>query len=410
MVTIKPFRAIRPKEIYASKVAALPYDVLSKEEAKEMCKNNIYSFLHVDKAEIDLPDNTDVYSDVVYNKAKENLTKLINDKILTKDDKDCFYIYELTMNDRTQTGLVVTTKVDEYLNKTIKKHELTREDKEIDRIKHVEATNANTGPIFLIYRENSCIKNIILDYIKNNKPIYDFVSEDNIRHKAFVIDDNNIINDLIQKFKTVDSLYIADGHHRNASAVKVALKKRQNNSDLNAEFNYYLSVLFPEDDLKIMDYNRTVKDLNGLSKQQFFDKLKQNFIIEQVQSAFKPCQKNHFGMYIDGAWYKLMFNSKINEQDIINNLDVSILQTYVLELILDIKDVRTDSRIDFIGGIRGLKILETKVDSGEMAVSFSLYPTTMKELLSVADNDLIMPPKSTWFEPKLRSGLFIHEL
>ncbi len=416
MSVVKPFKAVRPTAELASKVAALPYDVMNSDEAREMVIGNPYSFLHVDKAEIDLDKNINIYDDKVYEKAAENLQKMIDDKVFIQDNKPMFYIYTLTMNEKSQTGLVACTSIDEYLNNKIKKHELTREEKEKDRIRHVDTCNANTGPIFLTYKAKSKITEIINEQKKNTSPIYDFVSDDNIRHTVWIIDDDSIISSIIEEFKTVSALYIADGHHRTASAVKVGIKRREENTPFNknAEFNFYLSVLFPDNELFIMDYNRVVKDLNSLSKEEFFDKIKESFKISECDnnnSPYKPSSPNTFGMYIDGKWFSLSAKKDItSSDDPVLSLDVSILQNYLLSPILGIGDPRTDKRIDFVGGIRGLSELEKRVDSGEMKVAFSMYPTTMTQLMNIADAGKIMPPKSTWFEPKLRSGLFIHKL
>lgn len=415
MAVVRPFKAVRPTKNLAEKVAALPYDVMTSDEARDMVKDNPYSFLHIDKAEIDLDKNVDIYSDEVYNKALENFNKMIDDKIYFQDEKPMFYIYTLTMNGKSQTGIVACTSIDEYIQNKIKKHELTRKDKEMDRIRHVNTLNANTGPIFLTYRSNDEINNIIENFKKDNEPVYDFVSEDNIGHKAWVIDNENIINDIEKLFKQVDSLYIADGHHRNASAVSVGLKRREENTqyDKNAEFNFYLSVLFPDNQLHIMDYNRVVKDLNNLSSDEFFKLIEDKFECKAYNGngCFTPIKQHSFGLYIDGKWFELTAKDKIiNENDPVLRLDVSILQNELLEPILGIKDPRTDKRIDFVGGIRGLEELEKRVDSGEMRAAFSMFPTSMEQLMDIADAGKIMPPKSTWFEPKLRSGLFIHLL
>ncbi len=342
------------------------------------------------------------------------MENMIQDGILIQDEKPLFYIYCLTMNGKTQTGLVVCTSIDEYLDNTIKKHELTRADKEADRICHVDTLNANTGPIFLAYHNNEQIKSILHTIMEKQKAVYDFVSEDGIGHKVWLVSDEKDISELIVLFEKVPNLYIADGHHRNASAVKVGLKRRQNKPNYTGEeeFNYYLSVLFSDDELYVMDYNRVVKDLNGLTEKEFFKKIEQKFEIElyQKEGCCHPKQRHQFGMYLDKKWYLLTAKNNIIQKDIVAALDVSILQNEVLEPILAIGDPRTDKRIDFIGGIRGLEALQQKVDSGDMKIAFSMYPTSMKELMSVADENRTMPPKSTWFEPKLRSGLFIHDL
>ncbi|MEA5056709.1 DUF1015 domain-containing protein [Anaerotignum propionicum] len=414
MATIRPFMGIRPEADYAQAVAALPYDVMNSEEAREMVKDKPYSFLHIDKAEVDLPQGIDLYSDAVYAKAKENLESMIAQGVFTQDLLPNLYIYQLTMNGRSQTGLVACTSIDEYLNGTIKKHELTRADKEADRIRHVDTLNANTGPIFLAYKSNELAKTIMDGWKAANPPVYDFVSEDGIGHTVWVIDSDTEIGILVDSFRKLEHFYIADGHHRNASAVKVGLKRREEKELYTGEeeFNYYLSVLFPADELKIMDYNRVVKDLNGHSAEEFLALLTEKFQVTPYQSEgqLHPQKPHQFGMYLEGKWFSLISNSNLISNDPVLSLDVSILQKEVLEPLLAIGDPRTDKRIDFVGGIRGLSELEKRVDSGEMKVAFSLYPTSMEELMNVADADLIMPPKSTWFEPKLRSGLFLHDL
>ena len=411
MAVIRKFKAIRPTSKMAEAVAALPYDVVNSEEAREMTKDKPYSFLHVDKAEIDLPVGTDIYSPQVYAKAKENLDKLVSDGILVQDNKPMLYVYELTMDGRSQTGLVACTSIDEYLNGIIKKHELTREDKEQDRIRHVDICNANTGPIFLAYRTVDEISAII-ENVKKNAPVYDFTAENGIKHRAWVIDNDETANKLIELFKAVPNLYIADGHHRNASAAKVGLKRRAEHPDYTGdeEFNYYLAVIFPSDQLKIMDYNRVVKDLNGMTSEEFMNKLAEKFDIHEADGRAKPEKQYDFGMYLDKKWYMLTAKENLRVNDAVAGLDVSILQDNVLIPILGIGDIRTDKRIDFVGGIRGLGELERRVDSGEMKVAFAMYPTSIDQLMTIADENKIMPPKSTWFEPKLRSGLFIHSL
>lgn len=411
MAVIRKFKAIRPTSEMAEAVAALPYDVVNSEEAREMTKDKPYSFLHVDKAEIDLPVGTDIYSPQVYAKAKENLDKLVSDGILVQDNKPMLYVYKLTMDGRSQTGLVACTSIDEYLNGIIKKHELTREDKEQDRIRHVDICNANTGPIFLAYRTVDEISAII-ENVKKNAPVYDFTAEDGIKHRAWVIDNDETANKLIELFKAVPNLYIADGHHRNASAAKVGLKRRAEHPDYTGdeEFNYYLAVIFPSDQLKIMDYNRVVKDLNGMTSEEFMNKLAEKFDIHEAEGKAKPKKQYDFGMYLDKKWYMLTAKENLRVNDAVAGLDVSILQNNVLIPILGIGDIRTDKRIDFVGGIRGLGELERRVDSGEMKVAFAMYPTSIDQLMTIADENKIMPPKSTWFEPKLRSGLFIHSL
>lgn len=414
MATIKPFMAIRPAAAYARDVAALPYDVMNSEEAREMTADKPHSFLHIDKAEIDLPPDTDPYSSAVYAKARENLERMISGGIFQQDLLPNLYIYRLTMDGRSQTGLAACTSVDEYLDGTIKKHELTRADKEADRIRHVDTLNANTGPIFLAYHENADIKAVIDGWTASAAPAYDFVSEDGIGHTVWVIDSDTEIGLLVQYFREVANLYIADGHHRNASAVKVALKRREENPAYtgNEEFNYYLSVLFPAEELAIFDYNRVVKDLNGNTPEEFLTKISTAFDVEPFagEGPYRPEAAHKFGLYLAGKWYKLSAKAEILSDDPVLGLDVSLLQKELLEPILGIGDPRTDKRIDFVGGIRGLGELERRVDSGEMALAFSMFPTSMAELMRVADEGRTMPPKSTWFEPKLRSGLFIHDL
>ena len=414
MATIRPFMAIRPAFNYADKVAALPYDVMNSEEAREMVKDKPWSFLHVDKAEVDLPAGTDIYSDEVYQKAKDNLLNMIGHGIIGQDLLPHLYIYRLTMTGKSQTGLVCCTSVDEYLDGTIKKHELTRADKEADRIRHVDTLNANTGPIFLAYRDNPTGKAIIDGWTAAVRPEYDFVAEDGIRHTVWVMDSDMEIGLLVQSFQDVKNLYIADGHHRNASAAKVALKRREEHPDYTGEeeFNYYLSVLFAADELYIMDYNRVVKDLNGYDAVGFLEEIKKKFDVVpyEGEGPYHPEELHTFGLYLEGNWFKMTAKEEIITDDPVLGLDVSILQKELLEPVLAIGDPRTDKRIDFVGGIRGLAELERRVDSGEMKVAFSMFPTSMNELMDVADEGMTMPPKSTWFEPKLRSGLFIHDL
>lgn len=413
MSTVRPFKGLRPVPDLVAKVAALPYDVMTSAEARKAVKNNPYSFLHIDRAEIDLPEGTDEHDPDVYDKAAANLKRMIKRGIYIQDKKPVLYIYRLTMNGRSQTGIVGCTSIDEYIEGKIKKHELTLEKKEIDRIRHVDACNANTGPIFLTYRDNDAINKEVARWISSNSPVYDFVSEDRIGQKVWVIDDDRVIEKIRKAFLSVDSLYIADGHHRNASAVKVGLMRREqlHHNDPNDEFNYYLSVIFPESQLEIMDYNRIVKDLNGMSERQFLAAVRRSFKVEEnkKQGSLKPPAVHTFGMYLNKKWY-LLTAENVDEHDSVKSLDVSILQDRLLSPILEIGDPRSDDRIDFVGGIRGLRELERRVDSGEMKVAFSMYPTTVEQLMSVADSGHIMPPKSTWFEPKLRSGIFIHSL
>lgn len=413
MAIFRPFKAVRPVPEFASKVAALPYDVMNSAEAAEMVKGNPYSFLHVDKAEIDLPEGTDLYSEKVYLKARENMDKLVSDGICKQDEEPKFYIYRQIMNGRSQTGLVGCVSIDDYINNTIKKHELTRADKEADRINHVDYCDANTGPIFLTYRPQSEIASILADWKKSHAPVYDFVTDDGISNTVWVIDCPELIAKISALFANVDYLYIADGHHRAASAVKVGLKRREQNPafDGSEEFNYFLAVLFDCDELEIMDYNRVMKDLAGNSPAEFIEKISEKFDVEAVgATAYKPEAAHTFGMLLEGKWYKLTAkNGTFNEADPVAALDVSILQNNLISPVLGIDDPRTDKRIDFVGGIRGLVELERRA-SEDMCLAFSMYPTTLKELMDIADAGKLMPPKSTWFEPKLLSGLFIHKL
>lgn len=410
MAVIRPFKGIRPIKELANKIAALPYDVMDSDEAREMVKGNPYSFLHVDKAEIDLPNDIDAYDDRVYEKAKENLDKMIEKGYYIEDEKSKFYIYRQVMKGRSQVGLVGCASIDDYTNNIIKKHELTREDKEIDRINHVYKCEAHTGPIFLTYRANKNISNIINEWMKK-EPVYDFKSEDGVSHTVWIIEDECIVNKISELFKSVEYLYIADGHHRSASAVKVGHIKRAENEDYTGdeEFNYFLSISYPDSELEVLDYNRTVKDLNGLSKEEFLNKVSENFIVTKSNEQVKPKEKHTFGMYLEKQWYLLeVRNGIFNPDDPVDQLDVSILQNNLLKPILGIDDPRKSKRIKFVGGIRGLKELERRADT-DMKVSFSMYATTTDDIMDIADSGRIMPPKSTWFEPKPRSGLFIHK-
>lgn len=413
MAIFRPFKALRPAPEYASKVAALPYDVMNSDEARKMVEGNPYSFLHIDKAEIDLPLGTDLYSPEVYAKAAENLKASEEKGILKEDEKPCFYIYRQIMNGREQTGLVGCASVDDYINNRIKKHELTRADKEADRIRHVDTCDANTGPIFLCYKGKSDISSII-DKYKKSEPVYDFVTDDGISNTVWIISDENDCKKLSALLSEVGDFYIADGHHRCASAVNVAKMRREQNPDFDGteEFNFFLAVLFPAESLEIMDYNRVVKDLNGNTTEEFIEKIAKAFIVKKApcDGAYHPEEKHTFGMYLNKEWYKLTAKDGTFDKDNpVEQLDVSVLQKNLLTPILGIGDPRTDKRIDFIGGIRGLGELERRA-SEDMELAFSMYPTTLDDLMSIADADMIMPPKSTWFEPKLLSGLFIHKL
>ncbi len=412
MAVLKPFKAVRPKDEYASLVGALPYDVMNSEEAREMVKDKPYSFLHVDKAEVDLPLGIDIYSPEVYQKAKENLEALSENGICKQDEKPMLYIYRQIMNGREQTGIVGCTAVDDYLNNIIKKHEFTRADKEADRIRHVDTLDANTGPIFLTHRENEAVSKITEDWKNTHTPVYDFVSDDGVSQTAWVIDDDEVIDTLVKEFAEIPYLYIADGHHRCASAVRVGERRRgEGEYDKDAEFNFFLSVIFPCDQLKIMDYNRVIADLNGNTSEEFIAKMSEKFVVEEAdESPYAPKERHTFGMYLDNKWYKVTAKAEfINENDPVLCLDVSILQNNLITPILNITDPRTDKRIDFVGGIRGLGELERRCAEG-MRLAFSMYPTSLGELMDIADAGKVMPPKSTWFEPKLLSGLFIHKL
>ena len=411
MATIRPFQCVRPDAKVADRVAALPYDVYNRQEAQAEVEREPLSFLKIDRAETSFDDSVDTYAPEVYQKAKELLQKDMEEGIYIKDNESAYYIYELVMDGRSQTGLVACASVDDYVNQVIKKHENTRADKEVDRITHVDTCSAQTGPIFLAYRSEKVI-NEIVDKVKKGTPLYDFTAVDGIIHRVWKIADAGDVEKIQEAFQKINEIYIADGHHRAASAVKVGLKRRQENPDYDGteEYNYFLSVLFPHDQLMIMDYNRTVKDLNGLDKDSFFEKIRENFELEEMSGPVKPEVKGTFGMYLDKQWYKLTAKQSLFEdKDAVGRLDVSVLQDYLLGPVLGIGDPRTDARIDFVGGIRGLSELEKRADD-DMKVSFSMYPTSITELFDVADQNLLMPPKSTWFEPKLRSGLFIHEI
>ena len=413
MATVRPFKAVRPRGDLGDKIAALPYDVMNTEEAREMVKGNPYSFLHIDRGEIDLPVGTDPHDKAVYDKAHDNFVGMLERGEFIQDNAPCFYIYRLIMDGRAQTGLAVTASIAEYESGIIKKHEKTRADKEQDRVDHVKTVGAHTGPIFLAYRHVPEITALINSIAENTAPLYDFEAEDGIRHTVWKIAENADIARLTELFGNVPNLYIADGHHRNASAARVAAEKRAENKNHtgNEGYNYYLAVLFPDDELKILDYNRVVADLNGYTADGFIEKLGELFDITAAPDAAgaKPKAEHTFGMFLGGKWYALRPKFNIPD-DCIAGLDVSILYDKVLSPILGIGDIRTDKRIDFVGGIRGPGELERRVLSGEMAVAFAMYPTTMAQLFTVADNNEIMPPKSTWFEPKLRSGLLIHML
>ncbi len=412
MAVIKPFICVRPNEAEACQVAALPYDVYNREEAKEVVKKNPKSFLAIDRAETQFDDSVGIYEECVYEKARQLLEERMEDGTFITDQDRCYYVYELTMDGRSQTGIVACASIDDYDQGIIKKHENTREEKEQDRIHHVDTCSAQTGPIFLAYRSNEVIAAEVAK-AKEQAPIYDFVSEDGIGHRVWKIAEEGAVAAIKEAFVTLQQIYIADGHHRAASAVKVGKKRRTEHPsyDGTEEFNYFLSVLFPEDQLKILPYNRTVKDLNGLTTEAFLAKIEEHFTVTAVGSTvYEPERKGTFGMYLDEAWYALEAKPELLQiTDPVKGLDVSLLQDYLLQPVLGINDPRTDARVEFIGGIRGTKELERRVQT-DQKVAFSMYPTSIQELFLVADAGKLMPPKSTWFEPKLRSGLFIHPI
>lgn len=414
MAVFKSFKAVRPLPEFAQRVAALPYDVMNSDEARDIVRDNPYSFLHVDKAEVDLPRGTDIYDDCVYQKAAENLSSLSEKGVCAADEKPCFYIYRQIMNGREQTGLVGCASVDDYLGNVIKKHEHTRADKEADRIRHVDTCNANTGPIFLCCPGRTDINKTVADWKATHAPVYDFDGADGNRHTVWVIDDAAVCEYISSAFEKVPSLYIADGHHRCASAVRVAQMRRAADTSYTGgeEFNYFLAVLFPAEELKIMDYNRVIADLNGYSEKDFLSAIGEKFDVKPYTGGgqYRPTEKHSFGMYLGSRWYALSAKcGTYNADDPVERLDVSILQNNLISPVLGIDDPRTDRRIDFVGGIRGLGELERRVEKG-MALAFSMCPTTLDDLMAIADAGKVMPPKSTWFEPKLLSGLFIHYL
>ncbi len=406
MATIKPFNALRPKPELVKQVASRPYDVLNSEEAREEAKNNPHSFLHVTKSEIDLPVNIDTHSHAVYQKAKENLQQFIHDGILFTEEKPCYYIYQLVMNERSQTGLVCVSSVEDYFNDVIRKHEFTRPEKEKDRIDHMLTIEAQTGNVFLAYRDVAELNTLINEWKASHQPVYDFAADDTVQHTIWIVNDDDKINSITSLFAAkVPNTYIADGHHRAASAAKVS---KQLPGNENAK--YFLTTIFPASELTILDYNRVIKDLNGLNKENFISQLQEDFMITDCDEPVKPSILHEFGMYLDHQWYFLKSKKGTFTDDPFGVLDVTILSKNILDNILDIKDQRTDKRIDFVGGIRGLSELERRVDSGEMKLAFSLHPVSIQQLFDIADNDIVMPPKSTWFEPKLRDGLLTHML
>lgn len=414
MAILKPFKGLRPPKEIAKEIAARPYDVLNSNEARDEAKGNQYSLLHITKPEIDLPLTVDEHDEQVYAKAKENFELFKQKGWLIQDQDEYLYIYAQTMEGRTQYGLVGCAGVDDYLNGVIKKHELTRKDKEEDRMKHVRITNANMEPVFFTYRAVPEIDAIVENIVKTQEPEYDFVANDGFGHRFWVIRDKTTIQRLVELFAKIPNTYVADGHHRTAAAALVGKEKREKHPNYNGneEFNYFLAVHFPDNQLKIIDYNRVVKDLNGLTPTAFIEKIKEKFEVEEKGTEiYRPTSLHNFSMYLEGKWYSLKAKEgTYDDNDPIGVLDVTVLSKYVLDEILGIKDLRTDKRIDFVGGIRGLEELKKRVDSGEMKVAFALYPVSMKQLLDIADSGNIMPPKTTWFEPKLRSGLVVHAL
>ncbi len=404
MAIIKPFQSLRPQQELASQLASRPYDVLNSEEARAEAKDNPLSFLHVTKSEIDFPADVDTHSAPVYEKAKENLQQLITNGILFKDEKPCYYIYQLIMSGRSQTGLVCVSSVDDYFNNIIKKHEFTRPEKEKDRIEHMRTIEAQTGNVFMAYRDVMKINALIDECKSTNRPVYDFKASDGIQHSIWIIDQDVVINSITQLFNTeVPATYIADGHHRAASAAKVSKELAE-----NVDAKYFLTTIFPASQLAILDYNRLVKDLDGFTAAKLISRLQDDFFITLSTEPVKPSQLHEFGMYLEGQWYILTSRKGTYTDDVIGVLDVTILSNNILTKLLGIKDQRTDKRIDFVGGIRGLTELEKRVNSGEMKVAFSLYPVTIEQLFDIADSGKVMPPKSTWFEPKLRDGLLTH--
>jgi uncharacterized protein (DUF1015 family) len=412
MAILRAFKGIRPVKDKVKHIASKPYDVLNSEEARIEARGNEYSFLHIVKPEIDLPPETDHYSPEVYEKGRENFCKMVNKGLFFQDNKNCLYVYAQTMNGKRQVGLVGCAGVEDYMNNVIKKHELTRADKEEDRKNHIRVSDMNAEPVFFAYPDVPEIDTIINNIIKQECE-YDFVSNDGIRHLFWIIEDEGVINKLTDEFEKIPDTYVADGHHRTAAAALVGNERKLQNPNHNGteEYNFFLAVHFPASQLTIFDYNRVVKDLNGLSEHEFLNKLSENFTVEEKgEKEYKPDKLHNFGMYLNKKWYSLTVKQgTFNENDPIDVLDVTILYKHVLSPVLNIKDLRTDKRIDFIGGIRGLAELERRVDSGEMKAAFALYPVSMKQLMDIADTGNIMPPKTTWFEPKLRSGLIIHK-
>ncbi len=411
MADIRSFSAIRPAQCLEAEIAALPYDVYNRQEAKAAVEGHPKSFLNIDRPETQFEDGYDMYAPEVYEKARDLIREMIASGDFVQDIQPGYYLYELTMNGRTQTGIVACASIDDYVNGVIKKHENTREEKELDRICHIDVSGMQTGPIFLAYRRNEALRAIVCEVKGQQAPCFNFTSEDGITHRGWTIFEKNQISRIEEAFTAIPQIYIADGHHRAASAVKVGLKRRAQHPDYTGEeeFNYFLSVLFPDEELMIMDYNRVVKDLYGLTEAEFLDKVAEKFVIEPSETPVSPSQKSEIGMYLKSGWYKLSVKPEYQNTHPVDGLDVSVLQKELLAPVLGINDPRTDSRIDFVGGIRGLTELKRRVHT-DCAVAFAMYPTSIVELFAVADAGLLMPPKSTWFEPKLRSGLFLHEI
>ena len=411
MPLIRPFAGLRPVTQHAADVIAPPYDVVNTEEARQLAQNRPYSFLHISKPEIDLPPGTDPYSDAVYQKGAENLHRLVEENILTRDGQDCYYLYQLQMNDHVQVGLVAVASVVDYDSNRIRKHEYTRPDKEDDRVRQIDALNAQTGPVFLTYRHNDTI-DALAGRVKQTDPLYDLTAVDGVRHSLWRIDQAEDIQTITATFDAMDCLYIADGHHRSAAASRVAgLRNGSGDAGGEANHDYFLSVIFPDNQMSILDYNRVIRDLNGMDTSSFLQRIEEQFRVEREDSAVRPAGPGEFGMYLEGQWYRLTIDpQRIPQQDPVGRLDVSLLQNNLIQPLLGIEDPRRDKRIDFVGGIRGLQELEKRVNSGEMQVAFSLYPTSLADLMAVADANEVMPPKSTWFEPKLADGLVSHLL
>ena len=406
MSLIRPFAGLRPLPEHAEEVVAPPYDVLNSAEARERAKGRPWSFLHISKAEIDLPEDTDPYDPAVYAKSAENLQKMLDEGILIREDKDCYYVYRLIMDEHSQVGLVAAASVKDYDSNRIRKHEYTRPAKEDDRVRQIEALNAQTGPVLLAYKSQADVDNILQDTTQQ-PPLVDVTADDGVQHTFWVIDDDATIQSLTHAFDAMPAIYIADGHHRSASASRVAKSK---GGDGNQNSDYFLSVIYPHNQMNILDYNRVITDLNGLSADSLLDKIKDAFNVEKEDAAVRPTKATEFGMYLEGNWYRLSIHSDRVPDDPVQSLDVSLLANNLIEPLLGISDPRTDNRIDFVGGIRGLSELEKRVNSGEMAIAFSLFPTSMEALMAVADAGEVMPPKSTWFEPKLADGLVSHVL